>query len=61
MRRRNIWRAEAISWAGYNLVVFAVLPLLYFRRRYSAEMLNLRSSDRRADTVAGATKGGFIH
>jgi hypothetical protein len=47
----HVTPAEAISWAGYNLVVYAVLPLLYFRRRYSAEMLNLRSSDRRADTV----------
>jgi hypothetical protein len=43
--------AEAIGWAGYNLVVYAVIPLVYFRRRYSAEALNLRSGNRRADTV----------
>ncbi|MCW6003681.1 hypothetical protein K1W54_03665 [Micromonospora sp. CPCC 205371] len=43
--------AESIAWATYNLVVYAVVPLLFFRRRYSAEALNLRSSDRRADTV----------
>ncbi|WP_427889345.1 hypothetical protein ACQHIV_38940 [Kribbella sp. GL6] len=43
--------AEAIVWAVYNLVVYAVIPLLYFRRRYSSEALNLRSSNRRADVV----------
>ncbi|WP_336207142.1 hypothetical protein [Nonomuraea sp. LPB2021202275-12-8] len=43
--------AESIAWAAYNLLVYAVIPLLFFRRRYSAEALNLRSSDRRADTV----------
>ncbi|MFI7065197.1 hypothetical protein ACIBL3_29680 [Kribbella sp. NPDC050124] len=43
--------AEAITWAGFNLVVYAVIPLLYFRRRYSAEALNLRSGNRRADAL----------
>jgi hypothetical protein len=43
--------AEAIAWAAYNLAVYAVVPLLFFRRRYPAEALNLRSSNRRADTV----------
>ncbi|MET8307837.1 hypothetical protein [Micromonospora sp. NPDC005173] len=43
--------AESIAWATYNLLVYAVVPLLFFRRRYSAEALNLRSSNRRADTV----------
>lgn len=43
--------AESISWATYNLLVYAVVPLLFFRRRYPAEALNLRSSNRRADTV----------
>ncbi|MGZ0151433.1 hypothetical protein ACXJJ3_30570 [Kribbella sp. WER1] len=43
--------AEAIVWAVYNLVVYAVIPLLYFRRRYSSEALNLRSANRRADVV----------
>jgi hypothetical protein len=47
----HISPAEAIAWAGFNLVVYAVIPLLYFRRRYSSEALNLRSGDRRADTV----------
>jgi hypothetical protein len=37
-------------WAGYNLIAYAVLPYLYFRRRgYSNEQLNLRSADRTAD------------
>lgn len=45
----HIEPAEAITWAGYNLVVYAVVPLLYFRRRYSAEALNLTSTDRRGD------------
>ena len=43
--------AESIAWAAYNLVVYAVVPLLFFRRRYSTEALNLRSNNRRADTV----------
>jgi MFS family permease len=38
------------AWAGYNLIAYAVLPYLYFRRRgYSNEQLNLRSADRTAD------------
>jgi MFS family permease len=38
------------AWAGYNLIAYAVLPYLYFRRRgYSNEQLNLRSTDRTAD------------
>jgi len=41
--------AEAFAWAAYNLVVYAIVPLWYFRRRYSAEALNLRSGNRRAD------------
>jgi hypothetical protein len=40
---------EAIAWAGYNVVVYALVPLAYFRRRYSAEQLNLVSSGRRSD------------
>jgi hypothetical protein len=42
---------EALSWAGYNLVIFAIVPLVAFRRRYSSEQLGLRSSDRRGDLV----------
>lgn len=41
--------AEAISWAVYNLVVYAVVPLRYFRRRYTARQLNLVSGNRRDD------------
>ena len=40
---------EALGWATYNVLAYAVAPLLYFRRRYSAEQLGLHSSDRRAD------------
>ena len=43
--------AEAIVWAAYNLIVYALIPLCFFRRRYSATALNLRSSDRRKDTI----------
>lgn len=43
--------AEILTWAGYNLLVYAVAPLLYFRRRYSARALCLRSSDRRNDLL----------
>lgn len=43
--------AEILTWAGYNLVVYAVVPLLYFRRRYSARALCLCSSDRRNDLL----------
>jgi hypothetical protein len=43
--------AEVIGWASYNLLVYAVIPLAYFRRRYRPEQLNLRSADRRADAL----------
>lgn len=43
--------AEAITWAGYNLSVYAIVPYLLFRRRYSAEALNLTSTDRRNDLL----------
>jgi hypothetical protein len=36
---------EVCTWAIYNFVVFAVVPYLWFRRRYSAIQLNLRSTD----------------
>lgn len=42
---------EVWTWAIYNFVVFAALPYLWFRRRYSAVQLNLRSSDRRNDVL----------
>lgn len=41
--------AEAICWAIYNVVVYAAVPYLYFRRHYSDEQLSLRSAGRRAD------------
>jgi hypothetical protein len=43
--------AEAVVWAAYCLVVFAVVPLAFFLRRHPARSLNLVSSDRRGDTV----------
>ncbi len=43
--------AEAFAWAIYNFVVYAVVPYLFFRRRYSAEALNLKSSNRRNDLL----------
>jgi hypothetical protein len=42
---------EAILWAAYNFVVFAVVPYLWFRRRYSPMELNLRSTARRNDLL----------
>ena len=43
--------AEVWVWALYNFLVFAVVPYLYFRRRYSNIELNLRSTDRRNDIL----------
>jgi len=40
---------EALLWASYNFVVFAVIPYLWFRRTYSDAKLNLVSTDRRND------------
>jgi hypothetical protein len=42
---------EVWTWAIYNFVVFAALPYVWFRRRYSATRLNLRSTDRRNDLL----------
>jgi hypothetical protein len=42
---------EVALWAGYNFVIFAVIPFFWFRRRYSNTQLNLRSSDRRGDLL----------
>lgn len=47
----HVTAGEALAWAGYNVVVWAVLPLAWFRRRYTATQLNLRSSNRRGDTT----------
>ncbi|HEV8653523.1 MAG TPA: hypothetical protein VG276_30030 [Actinomycetes bacterium] len=42
---------EVGVWAAYNFAVFAVAPYLYFRRRYSATQLNLKSTDLRNDVL----------
>ena len=42
---------ELAVWAGYNLLAFAVVPFLWFRRRYTNEQLSLRSSNRRNDIL----------
>jgi hypothetical protein len=46
---------EIWIWALYNFLVFAVAPYAYFRRRYSATALNLRSSDRWNDALVIGT------
>src|SRR5262249_19099977 len=43
--------AEVAVWAAYNFAVFAVAPYLYFRRRYTATQLNLKSTDFRNDLL----------
>lgn len=43
--------AEAVCWALYNVIAYALIPYLVFRRRYTTAQLSLRSSDRRADIV----------
>ncbi len=43
--------AEVVVWAAYNFVVFAAVPYLYFRARYTNTELNLRSTDRRNDAL----------
>ncbi len=48
---QEVTPAEAYTWAGYNFLAYAVAPYLYFRRRYSAEALGLRSSNRRNDLL----------
>lgn len=42
---------EIATWALYNFLVFAAAPYLWFRRRYSALQLNLRSTDWRNDVL----------
>jgi hypothetical protein len=44
-------RGEVWTWALYNFVVFALLPYLYFRQRYTNGELNLRSTSRRCDAA----------
>lgn len=47
---QHVAPAEAVTWAAHNLVVYAVIPYLMFRRRYSREQLGLRANDLRSDT-----------
>jgi uncharacterized membrane protein len=42
---------EMCTWALYNFVVFAVVPFWWFRQRYSATALNLRSGNRTNDLL----------
>ena len=42
---------ELMTWMTYNFLVFAVVPYLWFRRRYSAEQLNLTSQNRWGDVL----------
>jgi hypothetical protein len=42
---------EVWTWAIYNFLVFAVVPYLWFRSRYSAMDLNLRSTNKTNDQL----------
>lgn len=42
---------EVWTWMTYNFVAFAVIPYLWFRRRYSHEQLNLTSAAPRNDLL----------
>ena len=42
---------EAILWCVYNFVGFAVIPLIWFPRRYLALLLNLKSTNIPADVM----------
>jgi hypothetical protein len=44
-------QGEVLTWAFYNFAVFAVIPYLWFRKRYDAARLNLRSIDRSNDLL----------
>jgi hypothetical protein len=44
-------QGEVLTWALYNFAVFAVIPWLWFRKRYDAAQLNLRSTDRSNDLL----------
>jgi hypothetical protein len=43
--------SEVGVWALYNFLVFAAVPYVYFRRRYTNKELNLRSTNRRNDAL----------
>ncbi len=40
---------EALGWAAYNVLAYAMAPFLFFRSRYTSDQLSLRSSNRRGD------------
>jgi hypothetical protein len=42
---------EVLTWTAYNFLIFAVVPYLWFRRRYDPTRLNLRSTNRRNDLL----------
>jgi len=42
---------EVWTWMSYNFLVFAVVPYLWFRPRYTAEQLNLTSTAPRSDLM----------
>jgi hypothetical protein len=44
-------RGEVWTWALYNFLVFAMIPYLCFRQRYSNRELNLCTTDRRNDAA----------
>jgi hypothetical protein len=53
---------EICTWAVYGFVVYALVPYLWFRRRYTSTQLNLRSTNRMNDLivilVVGAIEAG---
>lgn len=40
---------ETFGWMSYNFIFYAVLPYLFFRRRYTNEQLSLHSNNKRND------------
>jgi len=48
-------RGEMWVWAIYNFVVFALLPYIYFRHRYTNAQLNLQSTNRWNDGLVIVT------
>lgn len=40
---------ETLVWMSYNFAVFAVVPYVWFRRKYAAASLNLNSTNRSND------------
>lgn len=48
---RPVTPAESIGWGTYNGAVYALIPYVIFRRRYSARQLNVKSTNRGADLL----------